>query len=117
MPKPEDPLDSMLENWRSAPPPLAESVTPEVWRRIAAGEAGLRPPLGWRERIEEIFSRPSFAITFVAACLLLGLFVAEVRVSRLESARSAQLAKSYLQLIDPLLAGDPAKTAPSASRP
>ena len=50
-----------------------------------------------------MFSRPSFAVAFVAACMLLGLFLAEVRLSRLQAERSAQLAQSYLRLIDPLM--------------
>lgn len=36
-------------------------------------------------------------------CALLGLFMAELRVSHLQRERNAQLARSYLLLIDPLL--------------
>jgi hypothetical protein len=43
---------------------------------------------------------------FVASCALLGLFLAEVRVNQQQRERSAQLARSYLQLIDPLLKSD-----------
>jgi hypothetical protein len=35
--------------------------------------------------------------------MLLGLFLAEVRLSRLHAERSVQLAQSYLRLIDPLI--------------
>ena len=114
MPNPDDPLDPLLEHWRDAAPPLAESVAPEVWRRIAAADERARP--GWWARVAEVFARPSFAVAFVAACVLLGLFLAEVRVSRLQNERSAQLARSYLQLIDPLLASDSPARGPSAPR-
>jgi hypothetical protein len=50
-------------------------------------------------------------VAFVAACTLLGLFLAEVRLSRLRSEHDAQLVQSYLRLIDPLL--DTAATTPS----
>jgi hypothetical protein len=40
----------------------------------------------------------------VAACVLFGLFVAEVRVARQHALYGAQIARSYVQLIDPLLA-------------
>jgi hypothetical protein len=48
-------------------------------------------------------SRPPFAALFVASCALLGLFLAEVRVNRQQRERSAEIARSYVQLIDPLL--------------
>jgi len=53
--------------------------------------------------VETWFARPSFAVMFVASCALLGLFLAEVRVNHRQRERSEQLARSYLQLIDPLL--------------
>ena len=45
---------------------------------------------------------PQFFAILLSLCL--GLFLAEVRINRLESERSAQLARSYLLLINPLLA-------------
>lgn len=70
---------------------------------------------GLLARLDAVFSRPSFAIAFVAACMLLGLFLAEVRLSRLQAARSAQLAESYLRLIDPLI--DQSTVTIAAQRP
>lgn len=102
MPPPSDPLDPLLERWRDAAPPLPEHLTAEVWRRIAAAETP-DPHLSLFARVEAVFSRPSFAVAFVAACTLLGLFLAEVRLSRLQTEHNAQLAQSYLKLIDPLL--------------
>ena len=99
MPTPRDPLEHLLENWRDAPPP-AGTVVPEVWRRIAAAEARQERP-GWLPRLEAVFARPSFALVFVTACVLLGLFLAEARVSRLQAERNVQLARQYLRLIDP----------------
>jgi hypothetical protein len=102
MHSPKNPLDPLLTAWGRPPetPPLA----PDVWRRIAAGERAGRPvPAGGWPALETIFGRPSFAVTFVAACMLLGMFLAEVRVSHLHRERDVQLIQSYLQLIDPLL--------------
>jgi len=95
MSPPDDPLDPLLERWRLAPPP-ALSVAPEVRRRLAAV-----PGPGFFERLAADLVRPAFAITFIAACALLGLFLAEVRISRLQAARNRQLAESYVRLIDP----------------
>ncbi len=47
-------------------------------------------------------ARPAFAAAFVAACLLLGLFLAEIRLTRLQAERTAALEQSYLRLVDPL---------------
>ncbi|HTZ21917.1 MAG TPA: hypothetical protein VMC06_13620 [Opitutaceae bacterium] len=99
---PSDPLDPLLERWRDAAPPLPEHLTAEIWRRIAAAETPAQQ-LSLFARIEAVFARPSFAVAFVAACTMLGLFLAEVRLSRLQAEHNAQLVQSYLKLIDPLL--------------
>jgi len=98
---PEDPLDSLLNRW-SKTPEVPAHLSTEVWRRIAVAETSEENTSIW-SRIEAVFARPSFAFTFVAACMLSGLFFAEVRLSKLHAERSALLAKSYLRLIDPLI--------------
>jgi len=100
MPTPPDPLDPLLQHW-GKPPPLTP-LSAEVWRRIAAAEAATAAP-GWRQAVVTAFSRPSFAVAFVAACMLLGMFLAEVRISHLHHDRDVQLLQSYLRLIDPLV--------------
>ena len=97
---PPDPLDPLLDRWSQVPEP-SNRLTADVWQRIATGEE-IRPD-GWRHLLEVWFSRPAFAVGFVAACALLGLFMAELRVSHQQRERSAQLVRSYLLLIDPLL--------------
>jgi hypothetical protein len=109
MPTPPDPLDPLLDRW-SEPQEPSPNLAPEVWRRIAHLESrgldGLWPEvLAW-------LSRPPFAAMFVACCALLGLFLAEVRVNREQREHSAQLARSYLQLIDPLLRTEPVPKQP-----
>ncbi|HTL66686.1 MAG TPA: hypothetical protein VL200_03410 [Lacunisphaera sp.] len=99
---PPDPLDPLLNRWSETPEPPAR-LSAEVWQRISRVEGEAEAPVGWRAIVEAWFARPPFAAMFVACCALLGLFLAEVRVNRLESERSAQLARSYMQLIDPLL--------------
>jgi hypothetical protein len=116
-----DPLDPLLERWRHAAPPQPESVAAEVWRRIAYEEAPpARPALWWN--IELAFARPAFAVAFIAACVVFGLFLAEVRLSRQHADRSARLERSYLELIDPLLTAGlrdqiPARTENASLRP
>jgi hypothetical protein len=99
MSAPDDPLDPLLERWRSAPPPVP-SVAAEVRRRLRAA-----PAPGFLERLAADIARPAFAFLFIAACALLGLFLAELRISRLQAARNRQLAESYVRLIDPTYSG------------
>ena len=98
-----DPLDALIHRSRSVRPPCPppEVLSTEVWRRIADAEISSEP--NWWGRVEAVFSRPSFAAVFVAACTLFGLFLAEMRVSRLQAQRNIQLAQAYIRLIDPLL--------------
>lgn len=98
-----DPLDDLLDRWHLPSGPTPD-VRAEVRHEIARCRAAERN--GWRTRLEQAFSRPSFAITFIAACVLLGLFLAEARVSRQHALYGAQIARSYVQLIDPLLAAE-----------
>ena len=110
---PSDPLDPLLDRWRETPEPPPH-LAAEVWRRIAVVESRAERP-GLFARIEAAFARPSFAVAFVAACMLLGLFLAEVRLSRLHAERGVQIAQSYLRLIDPLIDETAVKVA--AHRP
>jgi hypothetical protein len=109
MHSPPDPLDSLLDRWRETPEPPPH-LTTEVWRRIAVVDNRADRP-GLFARIEAAFMRPSFAITFVTACMLLGLFLAEVRLARLHAEHGAQIAQSYLRLIDPLMDKSAVKVA------
>jgi hypothetical protein len=116
---PHDPLESALEALRTSAPAQPESVQREVWRRIAHGEhAAPAEPLPWWHRLEAAFSRPAFAAAFVAACLLLGLFLAEMRLTRLHAQRTAALEQSYLSLIDPTFrAADQPRAQTAVHRP
>jgi hypothetical protein len=113
MPPPSDPLDPLLDRWRESPEPPPH-LAAEVWRRIAAIEGPVERP-SLLVRMEAAFARPSFVVAFIAACMLLGLFLAEVRLSRLHAERGVQIAQSYLRLIDPLMDATAVKVA--ARRP
>ncbi len=102
-PDPLDPLDPLLDSWKE-PDESHPNLAPEVWRRIEKAEKSRGE--GFWAGIDAWLARPPFAVLFVVSCALLGLFVAEVRVNREQRAHSAQLARSYLQLIDPLLKAD-----------
>lgn len=110
---PFDPLDPLLDRWRETPEPPPHMAA-EVWRRIASVESRVERP-GFLARMEAAFARPSFVVAFVAACMLLGLFLAEMRLSRLHAERGVQIAQSYLRLIDPLMDATAVKVA--ARRP
>jgi hypothetical protein len=99
---PPDPLDPLLDRWSETPDP-SPRLAANVWQRIALGERESTSPRGWWAAVEAWFGRPAFAVGFVAGCALVGLFMAELRVSNLQRERNAQLARSYLLLIDPLL--------------
>jgi hypothetical protein len=102
MKTPPDPLDPLLDRWSEIPDPSTR-LAANVWQRIAVNENKLGWNTGLWANLEWLFRRPAFAVGFVTACALLGLFMAEIRVSNLQRERNAQLARSYLLLIDPLL--------------
>lgn len=105
---PRDPLDSLLNEWGNAP--SVESLSADVRQQLAEpAAASSRRPAPWWATLDAAVSRPSFAVAFVAACVLLGLFLAELRVSRLHRERDVRLIQSYRQLIDPLLTATPAE--------
>lgn len=99
---PPDPLDTLLDRW-SPPPEPRPRLAAEVWQRIALAEGSPRQSTGWWLTVEAWFARPPFALMFITSCALLGLFLAELRVNHAQRERSEQLARSYLQLIDPLM--------------
>ena len=84
-------------------PEPSANLRREVWRRIALAESDGPRRSFW---LVEQLNRPFFATVFVFGCVVAGLFLAEVRVARLQSDASSRLARSYLQLINPLLRSD-----------
>ena len=112
MPPDKDPLKPLLDQWSTTPDP-SPRLSAEVWRKIALTESeSAEAAAGWWPRIEGWFARPSFAVMFVVVCALSGLFLAELRVHQLQRERNAQLARSYLLLIDPLLNAPDLKNQP-----
>lgn len=105
---PRDSLDDLLDRWQ-LPPAGVPDLRGAIRTAIAATPTATRPP--WWRSLEAAFARPSFAAAFIAACVLLGLFLAEARVARLHAEHGAEIARSYLQLIDPLLDAAPHATA------
>jgi hypothetical protein len=101
-PDPDDPLNSLFERSRELAPEPSERLESMVWRRLASIETPV-VRRGWLATIEAVFARPSFTAAFVVGCILLGLFLAETRVSQLQARRSAQFVQSYLREIDPQL--------------
>ena len=98
---PRDPLDPLLDHWSDTPDP-SPRLASEVWRRIALTESAAVKRNRWNT-VDGWFSRAPFAALFVTSCALLGLFLAEIRLSHEQRKHNTQLARSYLQLIDPRL--------------
>jgi hypothetical protein len=101
MQNPNDPLDTLFDRWKEPGEP-SPGLAREVRRRITAQASRG----GFWSEVDAWLSRAPFATLFVVSCALLGLFLAEVRVNREQREHSAELARSYLQLIDPLLKAD-----------
>ncbi len=114
MNQPVDPLDELLNRCAAAPEPPAQ-LAASVRRRLAAPPVAA--PSTWAARLDLVCARPSFAAAFIAACLLLGLFLAEARLTRWHAARGAEMARNYVQLIDPLLAPGPPVVATAPRSP
>ncbi len=113
MSDPSDPLDDLLDRLGRRTPPLPGPLAPEMWRRVAIAAGRER----WWERVHAAFARPSFAAAFVAACVFLGLFLAEVRRSHRQGEYNLELMQSYLRLVDPLLkAADRTTFAPATEK-
>lgn len=108
----KDPLDTLLDRW-SQNQLDPQRLEPEVWRRIAIADAEEKPSF-W-EGLRTAFLRPSFALAFGTACILLALFLVQLHVSHREQARSQDLAQRYLHLVDPLLQSDAAAITPAKS--
>jgi hypothetical protein len=106
MKPPPDPLDPLLDRWTDVPDP-SPRLSANVWQRIAVSEGKASQSTGLWTLLENWSGRPAFAVSFVVGCALIGLFMAELRVSHLQRERSAQLARSYLLLIAPLLNAPP----------
>ncbi len=111
-----DPIDSLFERARHCAPEPAENLESTVWRRIAAAETPVKRS-GIFARIEAIFARPSFTAAFVVGCVLLGLLLAETRVSQMQAKRSVQFVQSYLRQIDPQLDGANAEAETASLTP
>lgn len=101
-PPPDDPLEPLLDQWSATPEP-SPRLRADVWQKIATRDHSPRfENSGWTT-FSTWLERPAFAVAFVAACALLGVVLAELRIGQIQRERNAQLARSYLELIDPLV--------------
>jgi hypothetical protein len=113
MQDPTDPLEPLLDHLGRQTPRLNGSLTPEVWRRIAVVEDRARR--GVFAQLHAVFARRSFAAAFVVGCVLLGMFLAEIRRSRVQADYDRELVRSYLRLIDPRREEEDEKARPKNS--
>lgn len=108
-PHSDDPLGPLLDRWSNIPPP-SPRLTAEIWQQIATAETHRNADRSIWASIGLWLERPAYAVGFIAACALLGVVLAELRISQIQRERNAQLARSYLQLIDPLSVGTEPRT-------
>lgn len=102
MDKKQQQLDRALELWKDADVAHAR-LKARVWSRIANEDREPAALPSFFRLAQSILSRPAYATAFVAACVLGGLLLAELRVAQREAQRNHQLAESYKQVIDPLI--------------
>ena len=96
----KDELDALLEQWQDTPAPDPQ-LKHRVWTRIAAEDT--KTEAGITLFIKELLgslSKPLGASAFVAASVVCGLIIAEMRVNRVQDVRTEELAQNYIQLIE-----------------
>ena len=98
------PLRRLLREWE-VKDSLPARFPERVWQRIAREEAEApgRRWARWLNRLGWAFSRPGFAVGYVAALLLAGLAAGSWQ-AHLDRARAdQQLGARYVQMLDPYL--------------
>lgn len=104
MPPQSDPIETLLDRWSDTPAPSPQ-LAADVWRRIAhADEAQPTPsPSAGRHRLAAWLPWPALAAGALAAGLVLAWLGMQWHASQRFDTQRAHLARSYLQLIDPLV--------------
>lgn len=98
----KDELDVLLDQWRNTPEPDPH-IKQRIWARIAAQDGamtGRSRPGPWLVRAFKLLSQPLGASAFLALCILLGIAMAEFRISKLQKDRTEELARNYMALIE-----------------
>lgn len=95
-------LDRALELWKDVEIDHPR-LSARVWARVANEDSEPASLPNFFRLVQSILGRPVYAVAFVVVCVLGGLLLAELRVAQQQLERSDQLAKSYKQVIDPLI--------------
>lgn len=95
-------LRTALHEWRvdvSLPPRFQE----QVWRRLssAATQAGPNLRQGFARWVENTFSRPALAVSYVTVLLFIGLTTGYVRAQDKSAQLQSQWREMYVQSVDP----------------
>ncbi len=95
-------LDKALKQW-VVDDPLPPRFQEQVWQRIA--RTGARPaPAFWASMLrlmEVALPRPRFALSYVAALLLLGMLAGSWAARKESSRMNTALGSRYVQSVDP----------------
>ncbi|MDB2499318.1 MAG: hypothetical protein P8L44_00660 [Opitutales bacterium] len=93
-------LDSLLGQWQDVPASDPQ-LKHRVWTRIAAEDSRKAQSLpDWLTQLLGMISTPLGATAFVAASIVCGIVVAELRLDRSSSVQKEELAQNYIQLIE-----------------
>ena len=93
-------LDALMDQWQDVPA-TDPQLKHRVWTRIAAEDSRNNQALpDWMAQLTDLLSKPMGATAFVAASIVCGILVAELRVNRQAELRTEELAQNYIQLIE-----------------
>jgi hypothetical protein len=105
-PENDDHLSNILQEW-TVSDALPARFQEQVWKRICLAEGAGKPAL-WPtlvRLVEVMLVRPKFALSYVAALLVLGLVAGAVAAQVKTSHLDATLSVRYVQSIDPYWVG------------
>ncbi len=101
-------LGRVMRAWR-VETPLPPRFQQEVWRRIERAESQTQPSFwGWLAGLLEVhLLRPQFALSYVAALVVLGVAAGALMAQATTRRVNADLGARYVQSLDPFHADAP----------
>lgn len=107
-PSARDPLSDFMAHWKVAAP-LPPGFQQGVWERVATRSRSA-PVSYWRLLclwLDECFRQPTWAVSFAALFLMAGLAFGFWRGYETTRDLDLDLARRYVQMVDPYLAQSP----------
>ena len=95
----KDKTSQLLKEWRIGAS-LPATFDSQVWRRIEKATP-LNVPQLIADWINQLFAKPTIALSYVAVALTIGLGAGQIHASRDLRNTETQLKARYIQVIDP----------------